>query len=162
MRSLPVRCLVLVLSPAIAIGNARAVLRLNADHAEPCPQEHAHRTGRPRPIITSTVTIMESRAAAIALAAPSAIYLALEPGIAPAELSAQICYDVLNAALVGLALLPEPAPPTPRHIELNLARVAPRVAGSFGACRPANTPLSVIATVSVAGVRVDRIFRRCP
>ena len=160
MRSLPVRCLVLVMSLALANGNARAVLRMNADHAEPCPEEHAHHTGRPRPIITSTVTIMELRAAAIALAVPSAIYLAPEPGIAPAELSAEIRYDVLNASLAGLALLPESAPPRPRHTELNLARVAPRVAGSFGACQPANTSLSVITTVSVAGVRADRFFRR--
>ena len=69
MESLLVRCLVLLLSLALANGNARAVLRMNADHAEPCPEENAHHTGRPRPIITSTVTIMELRAAAIALAA---------------------------------------------------------------------------------------------
>jgi len=77
-------------------------------------------------------------------------------------LEARIRYDVLTASLAGLALLPEPAPPRPRHIELNLARVARRVAGSFGACQPANTSLSVITTISVAGVRADMIFRRRP
>ena len=47
-------------------------------------------------------------------------------------------------------------------LSLALANGNPRVAGSFGACQPANTSLSVITTVSVAGVRADRFFRRFP
>jgi len=47
-------------------------------------------------------------------------------------------------------------------LSLALANGNPRVAGSFGACQPANTSLSVFTTVSVAGVRADRFFRRFP
>jgi hypothetical protein len=40
MRSLLVRCLVLVLSLALVSGNAHAALHLGGAHSEPCPEEH--------------------------------------------------------------------------------------------------------------------------
>ena len=43
------RSLILLLSLALANGNAHAALRLTAAPSEPCPEEHAHHTGKTSP-----------------------------------------------------------------------------------------------------------------
>ena len=48
-RSLILRCLVVLLSIALASGNAHAALHLDAAHSEPCPEEHAHHHGETAP-----------------------------------------------------------------------------------------------------------------
>jgi hypothetical protein len=73
------------------------VLHLNAAHAEPCP------TGTTSPDHHQRRHDHEIACCCDGLGCTSAIYLAPEPGIAPAEPSAQIRYDVLTASLAGLA-----------------------------------------------------------
>ena len=113
MGSLLVRCFVLLLSLALANGNAHAALHLNAAHPEPCPEEHVHHTGTTSPDHHQHRDDHGIACCCDCLGCTSAIYLAPEPGIAPAELSARIRYDVLTVSLVGLALVPEPGPPRP-------------------------------------------------
>jgi hypothetical protein len=106
------RCLVVLLSLALASGNAHAALHLGGAPSEPCPEEHAHHTGRASP------HHQHQHAKGLAcccdcLGCSSAAYLAPELSITPAELPAQIHYDALTATLSGRALLPEPDPPRP-------------------------------------------------
>jgi|SRR6516164_4245794 len=112
MRSLLVRCLVLLLALALANGNAHAALHLTAAHSEPCPEEHVHHTE------TTPPDHQHRHDHGIAcccdcLGCISAAYLPPQLAIAPAELGAQIHYDALTASLSDRALLPEPAPPRP-------------------------------------------------
>jgi hypothetical protein len=110
-RSLLLRCLIVLLFVALTNGNAHAALHLGAAHAEPCPEEHAHHTGK-------TVPHHHHQHEGLAcccecLGCSSAVYLPPELSTAPAELSARIHYDALTASLPGRTLLPEPDPPRP-------------------------------------------------
>jgi hypothetical protein len=112
MRSLLVRCLVLVLSLALVSGNAHAALHLSGAHPGPCPEEHVHRADNNSP------HHQHRHDHGIAcccdcLGCTSAAYLPPQLTIARAEIEAEIHYDVLTASLAGLALLPEPGPPRP-------------------------------------------------
>lgn len=49
MRSLLSRCLVALLLVALTNGNAHAALHLGAPHTEPCPEGHAHHSGKSAP-----------------------------------------------------------------------------------------------------------------
>jgi hypothetical protein len=112
MRFLWIRCLIVLLSLALVCGNAHAALHLGGAHPEPCPEEHAHHTGKTSP------HRHHQRGKALAcccdcLGCTSAAYLAPEFGTTPAELPARVHYDACTASLSGRALLPEPDPPRP-------------------------------------------------
>jgi hypothetical protein len=109
-RSLILRCLVALLSIALANGNAHAALHLDAAHSEPCPEEHAHHHGK-----TEHQHHHDKKNACCCdcLGCTSAAYLAPELRGAPAELPARVHYDALTLLLSGRALLPEPDPPRP-------------------------------------------------
>jgi hypothetical protein len=109
-RSLLLRCLVVLLSLALASGNAHAALRLGDAHSEPCPEEHAHHTEKTLPHHQH----QHDKGLACCcdcLGCSSAVYLAPELSLTPAELPAKIHYGALTAALSGRTLLPEPDPP---------------------------------------------------
>lgn len=112
MRFSLVRCLVVLLSLALANGNAHAALHFGAAHSEPCPEEHADHDGRTSP------HHQHQRDNGFAcccdcLGCSSAAYL--PPGLSstPAELASQIHYDAFTTSLSGRVLLPEPDPPRP-------------------------------------------------
>ena len=109
-RSLLLRCLVVLLSLALASGNAHAALHLGDAHAEPCPEEHAHHSGQTSPHHQH----QHDKGLACCcdcLGCSSAVYLPPGLSITPAELPAKIHYDALTASLSGRTLLPEPDPP---------------------------------------------------
>ena len=111
-RSVLLRCLVMLLSLALASGNARAAVHLGPAHSEPCPEEHAHHTGKTSP------DHHHQRGKALVcccdcLGCTSAAYLPPELGTAPAELPARVLYDARPASLSGRTLLPDPGPPRP-------------------------------------------------
>jgi hypothetical protein len=112
MRSWFARCLILLLSLALASGNAHAALHLTAAHSEPCPEEHVHHTGKTLPHHQHQ---HDNGLACCCdcLGCTSAAYLPPELGITPTELPARVCYDAFTASLSGQTLLPEPGPPRP-------------------------------------------------
>jgi hypothetical protein len=104
--------LIVLLSLALVRGNAHAAVHLGGAHPEPCPEEHAHHTGK-----TST-DHHHQRSKALAcccdcLGCASGAYLPPELGITPAELPARVLYDACTASLSGRTLLPDPGPPRP-------------------------------------------------
>ena len=56
MRSWFARYAIVLLALALANGNAHAALHLTAAHTKPCPEEHTHHTGNPRPITSISTT----------------------------------------------------------------------------------------------------------
>ncbi len=112
MRFSWIRCLVVLLSLALVCGNAHAALHLGSAHHEPCPEEHAHHTGKTSPHHQHR---QGKRLACCCdcLGCTSAAYLSPQLSITPAELAAQIHYDAPAASLRGRVLLPEPDPPRP-------------------------------------------------
>ena len=109
-RSLILRCLVVLLSIALASGNAHAAPHLDAAHSEPCPEEHAHHRGETAPHHEHQHD-KKMACCCDCLGCTSAAYLAPELSSAPAELPAHVHYDALTLMLSGRALLPEPDPP---------------------------------------------------
>ena len=111
-RFLILRCLVVLLSIALASGNAHAALHMDAAHSEPCPEEHAQHHGKTE---AQHQHQHDKKMACCCdcLGCTSAAYLAPELSIALVELPARVHYDALTASLSGLALLPEPDPPRP-------------------------------------------------
>ena len=112
MRFLWIRCLVVLLSLALACGNAHAALRLGGAHPEPSSEEHAHHAGKTSP------HHQHQRGKPLAcccdcLGYTSPAFLPPELGITPAELPALVYYDACTAFLSGRTLLPEPGPPRP-------------------------------------------------
>jgi len=106
------RCLVVLLSLALASGNAHAALHPDAAHAEPCPEEHAHHSGKTTPHHehqhdNGLVCCCDC------LGCSSAVYLPPELSVTPAEPPVQAHYDESSAALCGRTLRPEPDPPRP-------------------------------------------------
>ena len=112
MRSPFVRCLVVLVSLALANGNAHAALHLGAAHSEPCPEEHAHRDGRASPHHQHRPD-KGFACCCDCLGCSSTAYLPLDLSTTPAEFESLIVYDALVASLSGRALLPEPDPPRP-------------------------------------------------
>jgi hypothetical protein len=112
MRFPLVRCLVVVLSLALANGNAHAALHSGAAHSEPCPEEHVDHGGRTSPYHQHQ---HEKGFACCCdcLGCSSAAYL--PPGLSttPVGFESQILYNELVASLSGRTLLPEPDPPRP-------------------------------------------------
>jgi hypothetical protein len=104
--------MVVLLSLALASSNAHGGLHLGDAHPEPCPEEHAHRTGKTSPHHQH----QHNNGVACCcdcLGCSSAAYLPPEFSVTPAELPAKIHYDAVTASLSGRALLPEPDPPRP-------------------------------------------------
>jgi hypothetical protein len=113
-RSFLVRCLVLLLSLALASGNAHAALHLDTAHSEPCPEEHAHHSGQSSPDRHHQHDSHKGLACCCdCLGCASAAYLVPELTITPADIPAQVHYDAPTAFLSGRVLLPEPDPPRP-------------------------------------------------
>ena len=110
MRFLWIRCLVVLLSLALVCGNAHAVLHLGGAHPEPCPEEHAHHTGKTSPHHERGKTLA---CCCDCLGCTSAAYLPPDRGITPAEFPARVHYDAFTASLSGRTFLPEPDPPRP-------------------------------------------------
>jgi hypothetical protein len=111
-RSLLLRCLVVLLSLALASGNAHAALHLGDAHSEPCPEEPAHHSGKTSPHHQH----QHDKGLACCcdcLGCSSAVYLPPELSITPVELPAKIRYEARTASLPGRLLLPEPDPPRP-------------------------------------------------
>jgi hypothetical protein len=112
-RSLILRCLVVLLSIALASGNAHAALHLDAAHSEPCPEEHAHHhDGKTEPQHQHQHD-KKMACCCDRLGCTSAAYLAPELSIASVELPARVHYEALTVSLSGRGLLPEPDPPRP-------------------------------------------------
>jgi hypothetical protein len=110
-RSLFLRCLGVLLSLALANGNAHAALHLGAAaHSEPCPEEHAHHTG---PAHHQHQHDKDLACCCDCLGCSAAAYLAPELSTTPAELPVRPHYDARTASLSGRTLLPEPDPPRP-------------------------------------------------
>jgi hypothetical protein len=107
-RSLLLRCLIVLLSLALASGNAHAALHLGDAHSEPCPEEHAHHSRKTLPHHQHD---KGTACCCDCLGCSSVVYLPPDLSITPAELPAQIHYDELDASLSGRTLLPEPDPP---------------------------------------------------
>jgi hypothetical protein len=103
------RCLIMLLSLALAAGNAHAAPRSTVAQPEPCSEEHTHHTGK-------TAPDQHGKGFACCcdcLVCSFASYIAPELSIAPVEQSVQVRYDASNASLSGRALGPEPDPPRP-------------------------------------------------
>jgi hypothetical protein len=110
-RSLLLRCLVVVLlSLALANGNAHAAQHFGAPHSEPCPEGHNHHT---RPAQHQHQHDKGLACCCDCLGCSSAAYLAPELSTVPAELPARLHYEAHTALLSGRTLLPEPDPPRP-------------------------------------------------
>ena len=111
-RSRLLRCLVVLLSLALASGNAHAALHLGDAHSQPCPEEHAHHTGKTSPRHQH----QHDKGLACCcdcLGCSSAAYLEPELSVTSVELPARVHYDTLVVSLSGRVLLPEPDPPRP-------------------------------------------------
>jgi hypothetical protein len=115
MRSFLVRCLVVLLSLALASGNAHAALHLDRAHGDPCPAEHSHQSEMPsshRHHDQQEHHHHDGLACCCdCLGCSSAVWLAPELAVTPAGLPARVEYDERAAPLSGRALLPEPHPP---------------------------------------------------
>jgi hypothetical protein len=109
-RSLLLRCLVVLLSLALTSGNAHAALHLVANHSEPCPEEHAHHSGKATPQHEHQ---HDKALACCCDCLGCSSYLPPELSVTPAELPAKIRYDAGSASLSGRTLLPDPGPPRP-------------------------------------------------
>ena len=109
-RSPFLRCLVVLLSLALAGGNAHAALHLDAAHSEPCPDGHAYHHRKTEPQHQHD---KKMACCCDCLGCTSAAYLAPELSSVPTELPARVHYDALTLLLSGRALLPEPDPPRP-------------------------------------------------
>jgi hypothetical protein len=109
-RSLLLRCIVLLLSLALASGNAHAALHLDAAHHYPCPEEHAHHHGKTGPQHQHR----HDKGLACCcdcLGCSAAVYLLPPLAMTPADFAARVHYDALTASLSGRALRPDPDPP---------------------------------------------------
>jgi hypothetical protein len=110
-RSLLVRCIVvLLLSLALASGNAHAALHLDVAHHVPRPEEHAHHHGKTEPQHQHR----HDRGLACCcdcLGCSAAVYLSPPLAMTPADLAARVHYDALTASLSSRALRPDPDPP---------------------------------------------------
>jgi hypothetical protein len=115
MRSLPLRCLVVLLSLALVSGNAHARLHVAAAHHEPCPEslDHHHagtnssHQGQPRKAV-------DPACCCDCLGCPSAINLTHElTSAVPAFGAGAVRYGHEDSILAGRVLLPEPDPPRP-------------------------------------------------
>jgi hypothetical protein len=111
-RLLLARSLIMLLSLALAGGNAHAALHSTAAHSEPCSEEHTHHTGKTSP------DQRQQHDTGLAcccdcLGCSSAAYVAPDLSIFRTEQPAQVHYDASNASLSERALGPEPDPPRP-------------------------------------------------
>ena len=113
-RSLLLRCIVLLLSLALASGNAHAALHLDAPHHDPCPEEHAHHHGK--------IPLHQHKhdhglaCCCDCLGCSAAVYLSPPLTVTPADLTARVHYDALTTSLSGRALRPDPDPPRRRSL----------------------------------------------
>ena len=112
MRSSWIRPLVVLVSLALANGNAHATLHLGAVHSLPCPEGHAHHDGHPSPQHQHQ-SDKDVACCCDCLGCSSASYLPAGLGTTPVEFASQIRFEALTASLSSRALLPEPDPPRP-------------------------------------------------
>ena len=113
-RSLLPRCLVFLLSLALANGNAHAALHLDIAHRAPCPEEHAHHDGKTEPQHQHQHRHDKGLACCCdCLGCTASAYLAPALSVTPIYLPARIHFDALNMFLAGRVLRPDPDPPRP-------------------------------------------------
>ena len=112
MRSPLIRCLALLISVALANGNAHAAIHLGAAHSEPCPEEHPDHDGATSPHHQHPSN-KGSACCCDCLGCSSVAQLPLSLGIAPVEFASQIRFDASAASLSSRAVPPEPDPPRP-------------------------------------------------
>jgi len=105
------RCLIVLLSLALANGNAHAALHIA--HAGPCPEGHAHHHGTTEPEHHQHQQDNKLTCCCDCLGCTSAAYVAPELSIAPAELVARVNFDAFLFLPSGRAPRPEPGPPRP-------------------------------------------------
>jgi hypothetical protein len=112
VRLLLARSLIMLLSSALATGNAHAALHSTAARTEPCSEEHAHHTGETPPDHRR----QHGKGLACCcdcLGCTFATYNAPELRIVRAKQPMHVDYDGSNASLSGRVLRPEPDPPRP-------------------------------------------------
>jgi hypothetical protein len=105
-------CLVVLLSLALANGNAHAALHLSAAPSVPCPEGHAHHDGHTSPHHQHQ-SDKGFACCCDCLGCSSASYLPAGLGATPVEFASQIRFEALTAFLSSRAILPEPDPPRP-------------------------------------------------
>jgi hypothetical protein len=109
------RCLIVLLSLALASGNAHAAFHLDAAHHDPCPEEHAHHHGKTEHQHRQGTAL---GCCCDCLGCSAAVYLSPPLAVTPADLAARVYYDALTASLSGRALRPDPDPPKTQLAEL--------------------------------------------
>jgi hypothetical protein len=109
-RSLLLRCLVLILSLALASGNAHAAL--HTAHHDPCPEEHPHHQGKTGPEHQHRHD-KGLPCCCDCLGCSAAAHLDPTLAVVPADLPARVQYDARTVLLSGRALRPDPDPPRP-------------------------------------------------
>lgn len=111
MRSLLLRCLIVLLTLALIGGNAHAELHLGGVAHDPCPAELGHEHG------DDTHHQHRDRAdrncCCDCLGCVSAIELTPDLASLPVFLTSSVLYGEESARLAGQILRPEPGPPRP-------------------------------------------------
>jgi hypothetical protein len=107
-----IRCLAVLLSLALANGNAHAALHSGAAHSEPCPQSHAHHGGHAPPHHQHQ-SDNGGACCCDCLGCGAGAQVPTELAATPIEFASRIRFDALTAALSSRAVPPEPDPPRP-------------------------------------------------
>jgi hypothetical protein len=116
MRSLLVRCLVMLLALALANGNAHSDLHLaSAEPEQTGHHEHHHAGGK----ASHHHQDRGSPCCCDCLGCTSAANLTPDLTVGRADLPIAVRYDVQSVFLAGRALLPEPDPPQTDHADLD-------------------------------------------
>ena len=111
MRSLPLRCLMVLLSLALVSSNARAELHLGAVHHQPCPEKIGHTYGK---VSHHRHNNADHACCCDCLGCVSVINLTPDlSNFLPAFPAAVIRYREEPLFLAGRVLLPQPDPPRP-------------------------------------------------
>ena len=110
-RPLLLRCLIVLLSLALASGNAHAALHLDAAHGQLCPEEHRHDSAGKSSPHHQHRHDKGLACCCDCLGCSAAVYLSHPLTVTPADLAARVHYDAMTASLPGRALRPDPGPP---------------------------------------------------
>jgi hypothetical protein len=111
MRSSWIKCLVILLSLALASGNAHAALHPGGAHAAPDHEKHDRAGGKPWHHHHHPAA--DLACCCDCLGCTSTANLTPEPAVGRADLPIAVRYDIGSVVLAGRALLPEPDPPRP-------------------------------------------------
>ena len=112
MRSPVVRCIVVLLSLALANGNAHFALHLAGAHSEPCPEGHAHHDGHTSPHDPHN-SDKGSQCCCDCLGCSPVAQLPAGLNATPLEFTSNRYFDATTASLSSRTVPPEPDPPRP-------------------------------------------------